>query len=127
MISLEAVTGLHRDCVARWHQQAIDNPYDGFLRIVCEQLGYNFRLWHEEDKARVPDDRQVAAAKRNVDKLNQKRNDLIERRFLFFCRLSRQAGQVVRNFSLNRRHARNIARKSRGASRLTPTCRAGAR
>ena len=50
MISLEAVTALHRDCVARWHEQEIDNPYDGFLRNVCEQLSYNFRLWHEEDK-----------------------------------------------------------------------------
>ena len=81
MISLEAVTALHRDCVARWHQQEIDNPYDGFLRNVCEQLSYNFRLWHEEDKARSPtaSDTEIAQVKRAIDKLNQQRNDWIEK------------------------------------------------
>jgi len=81
MISLETITDLHRDCVARWHQQAIDNPNDGFMRIVCYQLSYNFRLWHEEDKARSPtaSDTEIAQVKRAIDKLNQQRNDWIEK------------------------------------------------
>lgn len=81
MISLQAVTTLHEDCVARWHSQPIDNPYDAFLAVVCEQLAYNYRLWHEEDKARSPtaSDAEIAQVKRAIDKLNQQRNDWIEK------------------------------------------------
>jgi len=49
-----------------------------FGTLVSELAKTHVELWHEEDKARSPTDRDVARAKRRVDQLNQKRNDLIE-------------------------------------------------
>lgn len=78
--SAKELTQLQTECVAAWHQQPIDNPYHGINRLICEQHECNYRLWHQEDICRSPDAtaEDIASVKREIDKLNQSRNDLIE-------------------------------------------------
>ncbi|MEL6109886.1 MAG: DUF4254 domain-containing protein [Planctomycetota bacterium] len=79
--TVSEITRLQIDTVAAWHEGPIENAYDGFLKLVCRQHEFNYRLWHEEDVARSPtaDDQKIADVKRAIDKLNQQRNDMIEK------------------------------------------------
>lgn len=79
--SVEELTLLQTESVAAWHQQPISNPYQGIKRLICEQHECNYRLWHQEDICRSPDATadEIAKVKREIDKLNQRRNDLIEK------------------------------------------------
>jgi hypothetical protein len=81
MLDIRQITALHQNTVRLWHSQPVDNPHRDLLYVVCEQHKYNFLLWHEEDiaRSRHASDAQIAQVKRNIDQLNQKRNDWIER------------------------------------------------
>lgn len=52
---------------------------DTIGKLIARLGETSIELWPEEDKARVTDDHQIAAGKRNIDKLNRRRNDLSER------------------------------------------------
>lgn len=81
MIDVQEIVRLQTQTVARWHKQPVDNTYEGFLSVVCQQHAFNFQLWHQEDIARCPEasDKAIADVKRTIDELNQKRNDWIEK------------------------------------------------
>ncbi|QDS89673.1 hypothetical protein EC9_38730 [Rosistilla ulvae] len=80
-IDVDAIVQLQADAVEQWHRGPIANPYTDFMQLVCQQHEHNYRLWHQEDIARAKDvsDAEIAQVKRNIDGLNQKRNDWIEK------------------------------------------------
>jgi hypothetical protein len=80
MDQLDKIDFLQLELVKKWHQATPGLVHQEFLGLVEKQHLQNFLLWHEEDLARAPDvdDSEIARVKRSIDRLNQKRNDLIE-------------------------------------------------
>ncbi len=93
MINVDAIVTMHDGAIEQWKQQDIkaqSSALDwvlkvqlkeaGFLRIAEENHGFNYQLWHAEDRARRDDKGHtfVYWAKREIDWCNQQRNDRIE-------------------------------------------------
>jgi hypothetical protein len=97
MIDVQEIGQLHQKTVREWHESDISNPYSGLLEFICDQHSFNFRLWHQEDIARSPDvdDATIAEVKRKIDKLNQQRNDWIEKVDDFLTRMLDERGADV--------------------------------
>jgi hypothetical protein len=85
MLDALQITRMHDEATAAWHLtpaptlSPLSQASLGGLAVAQHRA--NFDLWHEEDKARDPDatDAAIAQVKRNIDRLNQERNDLVER------------------------------------------------
>lgn len=91
MLEAVQITRLQDEAVAQWHQteswpdpvllqSLAPQPAAELLQTILGNHRANFDLWHEEDKAREPDvsEAAIAQVKHNIDRLNQRRNDLVE-------------------------------------------------
>ncbi len=82
MLNVPHITGLQRLATEQWHLAAGSDPptTSALEHLALEQHRANFDLWHREDQARDPHatDSTISGVKRSIDKLNQRRNDLVE-------------------------------------------------
>jgi hypothetical protein len=78
-----SITRMHDETTHAWHEPRgrIESDMDDLSGVILAQHRANFDLWHEEDKARDPEatDSEIAEVKRAIDRLNQRRNDLVEK------------------------------------------------
>lgn len=82
LLNARAITALYDTATEQWHNQPAQIPSaDDFSAAVLALHHANFELWHLEDQARAPhaSDHQIAEVKRGIDRVNQRRNDLMER------------------------------------------------
>ena len=82
MMNATHIVSLQEEATRRWHEPAEMPVAASELDVlVVDQHRANFDLWHEEDQARDPEAtlEKIVGNKRAIDRLNQRRNDLMER------------------------------------------------
>lgn len=81
MLDAFAISGMQDERTLAWHGTGPELRAEGLMKLAISQHRANFDLWHEEDKARDPHatDAEIAAVKHAIDRLNQQRNDLVEK------------------------------------------------
>jgi hypothetical protein len=82
LVDVRAIVQLQDERTRLWHSVAPESRQDGSSTALVEALhAANFTLWHAEDEARRPsaDEAAIAAVKRQIDRVNQVRNDMTEK------------------------------------------------
>lgn len=82
MLNARHIVELQEEATRRWHgPEEMPAAASELDELVVAQHRANFDLWHEEDQARdlqaTPE--RIVEIKRAIDRLNQRRNDLMER------------------------------------------------
>jgi uncharacterized protein DUF4254 len=81
LVDARAIVQLQDARARLWHESPPGPARDGSLASLIEaQHASNFTLWHAEDEARRSSagDAAIAAVKRQIDRVNQVRNDTTE-------------------------------------------------
>jgi hypothetical protein len=82
MLNLPRILRLHDAANKHGHDPLLSPAYpqSPLEELILAQHQANFDLWHEEDKARDPDasDASIVTVKHAIDRINQRRNDLVE-------------------------------------------------
>jgi hypothetical protein len=82
MMDAAHIVRLQEEATRAWHEPAeMPAAASELDALVVDQHRANFDLWHEEDEARDPQatGQKIVEIKRAIDRLNQRRNDLMER------------------------------------------------
>jgi hypothetical protein len=99
LVDARAIVHLQDARVRLWHESPPEPAGDGSLAALIEaQHAANFTLWHAEDEARrsSADDAAIAAVKRQIDRVNQVRNDTTEQIDARLLASLREAGMAPR-------------------------------
>lgn len=81
MIDIKKILEQQLNEVRDWHVEMQLTETELPWKFIEENNQWNFKLWHEEDIARIKDidPMRIVEAKRNIDQYNQARNNAMEK------------------------------------------------